>query len=86
MSTIPAWLKNWIKPNTLWHQEVHGWLCQIDPGSEKYPFVYNVQKTDEGYGGPAQSFDEAMENIKTLLKRKGLTLPRRHPHLPGMEP
>lgn len=34
-----------------------------------------MQGKYEGSGGPAQSFEEAMERIREILKRKGLTIP-----------
>ncbi len=69
---IPALLKRWVKPYTFFHQEVGNWLCTIDPGSEKYPFVWNIVTVNEGFGGPAQTYEEALASIDKALAKKGL--------------
>lgn len=84
MKTLPPWIKSWIRPTTLWHQQVDNWLCTIDPGPEEFPFLFHVQCATQGYGGPAQSFEEARRRIEDFLHCKGLSLPMQQNKIPGL--
>lgn len=81
-----SYVKLWIKPDTFWHTEVGEWIAIIERGTEKFPFLFHVAKSDEGYGGPAQSFEEARKSIEVFLGRKGLSLPKRQNPIPWFEP
>ncbi len=73
---------------TVWRMDVGDFECLIDGEGEKFPYHFSVQQKAfpyEGYMGPANSYDEAMESIKKFLRSKSLTIPRRQNRLPGLE-
>lgn len=86
MSRVPAWIQSWLKADTIWHQEVSGWMCIISRGTGKFPYVFDVISATEGIGGPSLSFDEAMKRIEEFLKRKNLHLSKKQNVIPGFEP